>query len=266
MHLKYAVLTGILFISCNGLADELPKWELGAGFGTVTLADYRGSKEYNSVSLPFPYLEYRGKFFKADREDGMRGQLFKSHSLELNISGAFSPTTDADENTLREGMPTLEPTFELGTTLDINLSGDSLSDGWLLRLPARAVYTYDSGDFEHIGWLMHPQLAYRNHRNHWNVRAYSGPIWGNHSYHDYYYSVAPEYTRPEREAYEVGSGYSGFASGISVTRRWGRLWAGAFVRYDNLANATFENSPLVETRHYLALGVGVAWVFAAADH
>jgi outer membrane scaffolding protein for murein synthesis (MipA/OmpV family) len=87
---------------------------------------------------------------------------------------------------------------------------------------------------------------------------------GDNAYHDYYYRVANEYERSWRPAYEADSGYSGLASGISITRRWGRLWAGAFIRYDNLSHATFENSPLVETEDYFAAGIGVAWVFAAA--
>jgi outer membrane scaffolding protein for murein synthesis (MipA/OmpV family) len=263
MSLKSLVLMSLLLAPFATAAEQLPKWELGAGLTTISLADYRGSTEYSNITLPFPYLEYRGKFLKADREEGVRGRLFQNTQLELNVSGAFSPTTDTDDNLLREGMPSLEPTFEVGTTLDINLSGSSLNEGWLIRLPLRAVYAVDSGTIEHIGWLVHPQVSYRHHRNQWSIRAYSGPILADKDYHDYYYSVAAEYVQPWREEYEGDGGYSGFASGISVTRRWGKMWAGAFIRYDNLAGAVFENSPLVETRHYFAAGIGAAWVFAA---
>ena len=37
---------------------------------------------------------------------------------------------------------------------------------------------------------------------------------------------------------------------------------GGFVRYDTLAGAAFEDSPLVRTRGYFAAGVAVAWIFA----
>ncbi|MBN1377895.1 MAG: MipA/OmpV family protein [Gammaproteobacteria bacterium] len=266
IHLRFPVLVSLLLGAFGLYAEPLPKWELGAGLGGIALADYRGSKETSSITLPFPYFEYRGAFLKADREDGMRGQLLASDYFELNISGDFSPTIDTDNNRLREGMPSLDPTFELGTTLDINVSGTGLSDGWFVRLPVRAVYTFNSNGIEHIGWLTHPQLAYRNHHNHWNIRAYTGPILADHAYHNYYYSVAPEYARSGRETYQAGSGYSGLASGLSITRRWGRFWAGAFVRYDTLAGAVFEMSPLVETRHYFSVGIGTGWVFASGHN
>jgi outer membrane scaffolding protein for murein synthesis (MipA/OmpV family) len=260
-------LVSTILISHTALAEGLiPKWELGAGIGTVMMADYRGSKEYSSTTLPFPYLEYRGKYLKADREEGMRGQLFRSDSIEFNISADITPTDDTDDNPLRQGMPTLDPTFEIGTTLDFNLSGDTLSSGWLMRFPIRAVYTFGSGDINYIGWLAHPHLAYRKRYQEWNIRAYTGPLYGNNRYHDYYYTVAPEYARPGRPAYEASGGYSGYASGISATRRWGRFWGGAYIRYDNLSGATFEDSPLVETKNYYSVGIGMAWIFAAQSN
>ena len=36
----------------------------------------------------------------------------------------------------------------------------------------------------------------------------------------------------------------------------------AFVRYQNLTGAEFENSPLVEQNDYFFMGIGVTWVFA----
>jgi hypothetical protein len=35
---------------------------------------------------------------------------------------------------------------------------------------------------------------------------------------------------------------------------------GAFVRYDWLGGAEFEDSPLVRRRNYLAGGIGIAWM------
>jgi outer membrane scaffolding protein for murein synthesis (MipA/OmpV family) len=262
---RLSLLAGLLLAISVAAAEQKPKWELGAGVTTISLADYRGSREYSSISLPFPYLEYRGQFLRADREEGVRGRLFENTQLELNISGAFSPTVDTDDNPLREGMPALDPTFEIGAALDVNLSGASLKEGWLIRLPVRAVYAVADRRIEHIGWLAHPHLAYRHRYEKWSLRAYAGPLLADNAYHDYYYRVAPEYVRAWRNEYNPGGGYSGLASGISVTRRWGRLWAGAFIRYDNLAGARFETSPLVETRHYFAAGIGAAWVFAAEN-
>jgi outer membrane scaffolding protein for murein synthesis (MipA/OmpV family) len=40
---------------------------------------------------------------------------------------------------------------------------------------------------------------------------------------------------------------------------------GAFVRYDMLQNAAFDDSPLVARDHYLAAGVAVAWIFGESS-
>jgi len=47
--------------------------------------------------------------------------------------------------------------------------------------------------------------------------------------------------------------------GLSVnSKKW---FVGTFVRYDDLHGAVFDDSPLVETRSYLAVGVGVSRIF-----
>ena len=46
-----------------------------------------------------------------------------------------------------------------------------------------------------------------------------------------------------------------------VTKRFDRYWVGGFVRTDTLDGATFEDSPLVRRKSYVAAGIGVAWVF-----
>ncbi|HHO70113.1 MAG TPA: hypothetical protein ENN02_01365, partial [Halothiobacillus sp.] len=47
--------------------------------------------------------------------------------------------------------------------------------------------------------------------------------------------------------------------------RFGQLWVGGFLRYDNLSGAAFADSPLVETRHSLMAGIGTAWVFGKSS-
>jgi outer membrane scaffolding protein for murein synthesis (MipA/OmpV family) len=66
---------------------------------------------------------------------------------------------------------------------------------------------------------------------------------------------------PQRSAYQANRGYSGWSSLISASQRFDRMWLGAFIRYDNLQGTGFQDSPLVETRHALLAGIGLAWVF-----
>ncbi|HEX7027317.1 MAG TPA: MipA/OmpV family protein [Gammaproteobacteria bacterium] len=245
-------------------ADERPQWEAGGGLGVISIADYRGSKEYRTRVLPIPYLIYRSRLLRIDRE-GVRGLLFSSDRIELNMSLNASLATRADDNPLRAGMPELDPTFEIGPSIDIRLTGERPKEGWILRLPARTVVAFSEDGLDRVGWLFNPNL-------HWRHRTVSGWQWGytagvyyaDRDYHDYYYSVAPIHATNLRPAYRAQAGYSGFSNQVSLSRRIGNIWYGAYLRYDNLNGAELLDSPLVETEHYAALGVGISWIFTTS--
>jgi hypothetical protein len=105
-----------------------PKMELGIGIAVQSLRDYRGSTEHQTNALPFPYIVYRGDFIELDR-DSAKGKIFSSDQMELALSADASYTEDSKNNPLRVGMDPLDPTFELGPSLEINLSGEDLDHG-----------------------------------------------------------------------------------------------------------------------------------------
>lgn len=76
---------------------------------------------------------------------------------QLNMSLNASLSTRADDNPLREGMPELSPTFEIGPSIDIHLTDDLPGQGWMLRLPARAVVAFSEDGLEQVGWLFNPK-------------------------------------------------------------------------------------------------------------
>jgi outer membrane protein len=239
------------------------KWELGVGLASLTLADYRGSKEYSTYALPIPYIVYRGKYIKADRR-GVRGEIIQSDRVNLDISLNASLINNTEENDLRHGMPELDPTFEVGPALNLRLSGHSLDDGWSAYMPARAVIAFntDKSSMTYIGWLLHPQLIYRNPLpEQWQVNYSFGLFYGDRDYHDYYYSVAPRYATADRPAYRATAGNSGLSTQVSLTHRAGNIWYGGYIRYDNLQTAAFADSPLLETDHYFAVGLGISRIF-----
>lgn len=259
----------ILLLAIIGFAvqadEELrPKWELGVGLGSQTLADYRGADNYSIQFIPIPYIAYRGDFLRAD-DKGLRGRFIATDQVELNISLAGSLKGDSDDNPLREGMPELDPAGEVGPSLNINLTGDDFSEGWSLRLPVRGVFAIDFEDLKvrNIGYLANPQFTYEGlNWKGWKGSLDLGVLYGSRKYHDYYYSVAPRFATAERPAYRARSGYSGSYFNFSLTKRHGRWWFGGYLRYDNLRGATFDDSPLVETDHYFTLALGFAWIFA----
>jgi MipA family protein len=261
--MRAALLLACALVAVPCGAEPLPLWELGVGLGAFALPDYRGSDQARAYVLPVPYVVYRGEFFKADRH-GVRGELFDSERVDLNLSVAASLPVDSSRNDARAGMPDLRPSVELGPSLAITLwqSGGE-REKLELRLPVRAALTLESSP-RSIGWVATPQLNLdlpgRGALAGWNFGLLAGPVFGSRRQHEYFYSVAPQFATPARPAYEAPGGYAGLQFLAAASRRFDRLWIGAFIRADTLRGAVFEASPLVKRGSYFAAGLGIAWV------
>lgn len=243
-------------------AEEKPLWEFGMGVGAMVFPDYRGSDEVNAYPVPLPYFVYRGKFLKADRE-GLRGELFDKRYLELSLSMNATIPVSSDDNDAREGMPNLRPTLEFGPSLDVHL-WRSAAQGMKLDLvmPLRVPITL-AGSPQTLGWNFSPRLNL-DIANFvapgWDFGVGVGPLFGAAQYHEYFYSVAPRYATAERPAYEARGGYSGTHVIAAISKRFPSYWVGAYMRYDNLHNAMFADSPLVRQQNYVTGGIGIAWM------
>lgn len=265
MRAALCVLCALL--AAPAAADELPLWELGAGIGALALPDYRGSDQGRGYVLPVPYVVYRGDFLKADRR-GIRGELFDSERVDLNVSVSASLPVDSSRNAARAGMPDLQPSVELGPSLEFTLwrsrEGRELLE---LRLPARAAFTIESSPHA-IGWIATPNLNLdlrgRGALAGWNFGLLAGPIYGSRRLHEYFYSVAPEFATPARPAYAAPGGYAGLQFLAAASRRFNGFWVGAFIRADTLRGAAFEASPLVKRDTYFAAGAAIAWVLGTS--
>ena len=260
-------MLAIVLLGCfgagNSAAAEKPLWELGIGMSALHFPDYRGSDESGTLAIPFPYVVYRGKILKAD-EDGVRGALFDSERVELNVSLGASVPVNSDDNRARKGMPDLQPTVELGPSLDFNIW--RASDRRLkldLRLPVRVAVTV-MGGMQNVGWETSPRIAFDvvdvAGLTGWDLGLLAGPIFATKRKHDYFYTVKPRYATPDRRAFDAEAGYSGSLFVVSLSKRYSRFWLGAFARWDNLGGAVFVESPLVIQENYFAAGVGVAWI------
>ena len=261
-----AASIGALAAGPCSFAGELPRLELGLGVAGISVPDYRGSAEQRRYVLPFPYVVYRGERIRADR-DGVRGLLFRTRRVELNASmGGYIPV-DSEDNPQREGMPDLDSNFEVGPSLNVNLS-DAGARGPRLRIPLRAVLAIGSDGVSHIGWRLNPvfELPFREPIAGFAVKMQIGPQFADSEYHGYYYSVAEGDARAGRPAFSSGGGYSGLSFQLSATRRISdRWWVGAFVRHDDLHGAAFEESPLVVEDRALLFGIAVARIFHRSE-
>ena len=258
-------LSGMM-LEPSARAEQKPLWELGLGVGTLVFADYRGADSTHVYPIPVPYFVYRGKFFSADR-NGVREKLFDQDLAELNIS--VNGTTPVRNNAARAGMPDLRPTLEIGPSLNVHL-WRSASDQFKLdlRLPARFAFTVESSP-RAIGGTLAPNLNLDVNDigglKGWYFGFLTGPLFSNRRYNEYFYAVTPQFATLTRPAYEPHGGYAGTQMITSVSKRYPSYWVGAFLRYDTLSGASFENSPLVKRAGYWSAGFGMAWMIGQSS-
>lgn len=262
------VLATLLWVATAHAAEEKPLWEAGVGVAALSFPAYRGAAKRHDFVMPVPYFTYHGDFLKADRH-GVRGSLFDSDRVDLVLSVSASPPTRSDDVPERAGMENLKPTAELGPQLDLTLWRNASHSRYLkLRLPVRAAFSLERTP-QALGWIFSPNLnldvtdvpALPG----WNFGLVAGPIYATRRQHDYFYSVAPSEATSARPAFSAPGGYSGSQLLLSASRRFQRTWVGAFVRYDTLRGAVFEESPVVARRSFLAAGVAVSWVIGESS-
>jgi MipA family protein len=269
-HPRQVVLLVVLLagLSAAAVADQKPLWELGVGASALYFPDYPGSDQSSLYVIPVPYFVYRGDFFKADR-DGIRGILFDSDRIEFNLSLGASLPVKSDQNQARKGMPDLQPTVEIGPSLDINLWRTNDHRYKLdLRLPVRMAFTV-SGGVQDVGWVFSPRLNldivdFAGFSG-WNLGLLAGPMFGSERNNAYFYSVAPQYATVERPPFDANGGYAGSQFLMALSKRYPKFWLGAFARWNGLQGAVFADSPLVKRENAFSAGVAIAWILGESS-
>ncbi len=243
-----------------------PLWEIGLGVAGVRFPDYRGSDQYSTHVLPLPFVAYRGRFLRADR-DGARAILFAGRRVVVDLSLSASVPSKSKDNDARRGMPDLKGTFEIGPNLNVELweSGDKQFK-LDLRLPVREAITIERSP-KTIGMTFSPNvnLDVRRFAGAWNLGMLAGPLFADRRYHEHFYGVAPEFATSTRAAYDAPGGYAGWRATVAFSRRLGDAWLGGFVRYDDLRDARFAPSPLVRRDTGVTAGFGISWIFATSS-
>ena len=266
--LAASVLAALALTPAAATARDEPLWEAGIGAAALRFPDYRGSEQSHTYGLPAPYFVYRGEIFKADRH-GLRGTLFNSDWIDLNLSVAASLPVDSSKNRAREGMTDLKPSVEIGPSLDLTLWRAADRGAKVdLRLPLRGAVTVESDPrfiggqfFPHLNIDIHDPLGFGG----WNLGMLVGPVFTDKRHNHYFYSVPAQYATAERPAYETDGGFAGTEFIVAISKRFPRFWVGGFARYDTLRGAKFESSPLVTSKRYFAAGIGVSWIFGQSS-
>lgn len=253
----------LLAFSFASLMAKDHKLELGLGVGSLRYPSYVGSKTTQVITVPLPFIRYRGDYFRID-ENGLSGKLFGVDGLRLDLSVNGSLLANSEDGGVREGMPDLDFTGEVGLQLiyEFFKKGDSKFE---LELPIRAVLSTDFTNLKYRGVVSNPQLKYSFAYGDFGVTFRSGVVIADENYNDYYYEVEDKYATLARPAYDAKGGFGGFRNRIGTTYRKNSWWAGAFVSYFNVNGATFNDSPLVKTNHAVYAGASIAYIFYTQD-
>lgn len=245
--------------------EEKPLWELGAGLFLLQMPDYRGSDENRRYVLPYPYFVYRGDILRVEKER-ISGRIFETDRVLLDISGNGSAPVSSSDNPDRQGMADLDPTFEIGPSLNVTLLENRQNHYKLtLTLPVRAAFSTDFSSVRHEGWIFHPRLVFEKAEmiagSGVSLGISAGPMFADRGYHRYFYAVDPPYATPSRRPYEAGGGYSGSTVTVGLSKNIKPLIISTFVSLDFLQGAAFEGSPLVKNKYAVMAGFTVSWVF-----
>jgi outer membrane scaffolding protein for murein synthesis (MipA/OmpV family) len=241
-----------------------PLWEIGLfGFGIAQQA-YPGSDQSVNRGLLLPWAIYRGETLRAD-EDGAGLRALKTPRTELDIgfSGAFGSNSERIE--ARRGMPNLGTLVEFGPMLTVKLGELQRRPGegrLTLELPLRGVF--DVGDrFAHRGLSFEPELIWALRRTGgWSYSARIGWLVGDRRLAQHFYGVEPRFATPTRSAYEAKSGLVATRLAFTLSRSIGPDWSlFGFARFDSVAGAANEASPLVRRTTGATYGLGLAWTW-----
>lgn len=259
----YKTIFFLLLLAYSSLFAKDHKLELGLGVGALYYPNYVGSKTTQVITVPLPYIRYRGDYFRID-EDGLSGKLFGVDGLRLDLSVSGSLPANSEESGVREGMPDLDLTGEVGLQLIYKIFQKGVSK-LELELPIRAVLSTDFTNLKYRGVVANPQLKYSLNYSDFSLTLRSGVMMADENYNDYYYEVADKYATAKRPAYDAKGGFGGVRNRIGATYQKDSWWFGAFVSYFNIGDAAFNDSPLVQTRDALYAGASVAYIFYVRD-
>ena len=260
--LAAALLTAALWSAPIRAAQE-PLWELGLGIGAFGYSDYRGADSSHAYPIPIPYIVYNGEFLKADK-DGLHGALLRHDWFELTLS--FDATTPVSNDRTRNGMTQLKPTAETGFSLDFHLWRNDVMKV-TFQIPVRSVFTIQAPP-RSIGWTLTPGFDVKiddPRLGGWKQEFFTGPLFANKHYNDYFYSVPAQNATPYRPEYQAPEGYAGTQFNWTFTKRFPKYWVGVYVRYDTLSGAVFGDSPLVRRNYYWNAGLGFAWILGQSS-
>jgi len=239
----------------------MPLWELGAFAVGVSQQAYPGSDQQIQRGLALPFLVYRGRFLRADRETaGLRAVRTPLYEVDIGVAGSFG--SNSDEIDARRGMPDLGTLVEFGPRLKVNLGEGPGGGRWRLELPLRGVFDLSDRGARR-GFAFEPELSFqRRTKAGWGYAASVSAIVADQRLAQTFYGIDARYALPGRPSYEASRGLVAWRLSASFSRNFTPDWRlFGFARLDSVSGAANEVSPLVRRTNGASLGLGVAYTW-----
>lgn len=254
-----------IFSSVSARADDdrhdLPRWEVGAGFGSVRFEQYPASDQYTSVTLPFPTFRYRGNILRADDREGARIYLLKKSRWRIHLGGMGLPPVKAGQ--ARAGMSDIPTLGAIGP----QLSG-ALTDDLTFRLGAYQALAVTWLAFRPSGVMGIVDMAYRKSHafapNFLGIEETSGSLTlaflgASQEVHELYYGVAKEYVTAERSAYQARAGMLQARLSYFQSFKKGNLALYLGGRFSDFRISANRSSPLYKADRALSVLAGITY-------
>lgn len=264
-NLKYKILLVFLFLNVSfGSAVAETKWVIGAGLGHIRANSYIGSSEKTSITTPFPYFKVETKWFDVTKE-ALQLKLFEETPFRIGLNYDLGLPVKSNEISLRVGMSDLDPVLQIGPMVSYQLDIDS-EVIWKWELPVLYAFSISDGDLKSIGWNVMPRISassVRKEGSSESVLTWSfGPVYASEAYNQYYYSVNAFDVTTTRNEYDAIDGSAGYRMNLSFRKELNGYWFGFHLRYQDLSNAVFVGSPLVDEKNYWSAAIGMGWQFS----
>lgn len=243
------------YVRAESQKQSLPLWEWGIGVGYAALPGYIGSNFSDEYIFPFPIFYYRGQTWKVSRRS-IDAVFFESERMELKLSMNGAPPVDSFDNPARLGMEDLDATLEIGPSFLLrHPMGDNEFE---LEIPLRSVLATDGGYLGDKGFVFNPKVRWRHQKSNGSLMIRSSvtlaTVWGTDRFFDYYYGVDDEEATGFRSSYQPGKGFGGYYISTGTTFYYDRWRVGIYIRYHDIKDATFNESPLVERNSSTLMG------------
>jgi outer membrane scaffolding protein for murein synthesis (MipA/OmpV family) len=232
------------------LAGDVPEWRVTAGLGTMLKPLYPGSQRYDPAAGPLVDIQYEGRYFLSTGE-GLGVNLVRGKTYRAGVALTYDLGRDADLSDRLRGLGDVQPAPEAELFVEYGILPVVLT-GYL-----RHGLGGHDGTIADLGFYM-PLYGSET------LFVFLGPMvtLADDRYMRSYFGVsAAQASRSRLPRFEAAGGTA--SAGLGITGTW--FFADQWFLETDLAYSRLlgdgADSPIVETKDQLAVGLSVGYQF-----